>query len=60
MKQLKKRLKRVDILNVFLGVLNLIPIHPLDGFKAVGGLLPESQANEWYQLERYGIIFLLA
>lgn len=48
------------LLNVVLGVFNLIPIHPLDGFKVVGGLLSEKQANEWYQLERFGIIFLLA
>lgn len=50
----------VVLLNVVLGVFNLIPIHPLDGFKVVGGLLSEKQANEWYQLERFGIIFLLA
>ena len=48
------------LLNVVLGVFNLIPIHPLDGFKVVGGLLSEKQASEWYQLERFGIIFLLA
>lgn len=47
------------IMNLILGVFNLIPIHPLDGFKIVGGLLSEKQAKEWYQLERYGIIFLL-
>lgn len=46
-------------LNVILGVFNLLPISPLDGFKIVGGLLPEEKAKEWYQLERYGIIFLL-
>ncbi len=47
------------IMNVLLGTFNLIPIHPLDGFKIVGGLLNERQAKEWYQLERYGILFLL-
>ena len=47
-------------INIILGVFNLIPIHPLDGFKVVSGLLSEKQANEWYQLERFGIIFLLA
>ena len=47
-------------MNVILAVFNLIPIHPLDGFKIVGGILSEKQAQEWYQLERYGIIFLLA
>ena len=46
-------------LNVILGVFNLLPIHPLDGFKIVGGILPEEKAHEWYQLERYGMIFLI-
>lgn len=46
-------------LNVVLGVFNLLPIHPLDGFKIVGGILPEEKAREWYQLERFGMIFLL-
>ena len=46
-------------LNIILGVFNLIPINPLDGFKIVGGILNEQQAKEWYQLERYGMIFLL-
>lgn len=45
--------------NIMLGVFNLIPIAPLDGFKIVGGFLSEFQAREWYKLERYGIIFLL-
>ncbi len=48
------------LLNVTLGLFNLIPIHPLDGFKIVGGLLSRERAQEWYQLERYGLIFLLA
>lgn len=46
-------------LNVILGVFNLLPIHPLDGFKIVGGFLSKEQAQRWYQLERYGILFLL-
>lgn len=46
-------------LNVMLAVFNLLPIHPLDGFKIVGGLLSEEKAREWYQLERYGILFLV-
>lgn len=45
--------------NISLAIFNLIPIHPLDGFKIVGGLLPRDKAHEWYSLERYGIIFLL-
>lgn len=46
-------------MNLMLAVFNLIPIHPLDGFKIVGGLLNEKQAREWYSMERMGFIFLL-
>lgn len=46
-------------LNIVLCFFNLIPVHPLDGFKIVGGILPEKQAYEWYGLERYGMIFLI-
>lgn len=46
-------------LNIILGVFNLVPIHPLDGFKIVGGLLPRDKADEWNGLARYGMIFLL-
>lgn len=48
----------IILLNIILAVFNLIPIHPLDGFKIVGGFLSEEQAREWYTLERYGLIFL--
>jgi Zn-dependent protease len=47
-------------INILLGIFNLIPIAPLDGFKIVGGVLNEDQAHEWYKLERYGFFFLLA
>lgn len=47
------------ILNVVLAVFNLVPIHPLDGFKIVGGILPEEYARQWAELERYGMIFLI-
>jgi Zn-dependent protease len=46
-------------LNLLLGIFNLLPIAPLDGFKIVAGMLSQKQAEEWYQLERYGMIFLL-
>ena len=46
-------------INLTLGIFNLLPIHPLDGFKIVGGLLSEDQAKDWFQLQRYGMIFLL-
>jgi len=46
-------------INVMLALFNLLPIHPLDGFKIVGGILSRDQARSWYDLERYGMIFLL-
>lgn len=45
--------------NVFLGIFNLIPVHPLDGFKVVAGLLPQKYYHDWLSLQRYGYIFLL-
>ncbi len=49
----------IIIMNVFLAIFNLVPIHPLDGFKIVGGLLPAEYARQWQELESYGMIFLL-
>lgn len=44
--------------NIVIGVFNLLPVHPLDGFKIFGGFLSEKKAHEWYQLQRYGYLFL--
>ena len=52
-------LQPVIVLNVILAIFNLVPIHPLDGFKIVEGILPQNMAREWAQLEPYGLIFLL-
>lgn len=52
-------LDNLIIMNVVLAVFNLVPIHPLDGFKIVGGILPEEYARQWAELEGYGMIFLI-
>lgn len=44
--------------NLMLGVFNLLPFHPLDGFKIVGGILPGQLAVQWYQMQPYGVIIL--
>ena len=52
-------LQPLIVLNVVLAVFNLVPIHPLDGFKIVSGILPEQYARQWAELEGYGMIFLI-
>lgn len=47
-------------LNLTLGFFNLIPIHPLDGAKVVGGLLTKNLYYQWVSIERYGPLILLA
>ena len=49
----------IIMLNVGLAVFNLVPIHPLDGFKIVQGILPAELARQWAELEPYGMIFLI-
>lgn len=46
-------------INLILGVFNLIPVHPLDGFKVLAGLLPRNWYHDFIQTERYGIFILL-
>lgn len=45
--------------NLMLALFNLIPIHPLDGFKIVAGFLPSDKADQWDSLSSYGIYFLM-
>lgn len=47
-------------LNLFLMVLNLLPIPPLDGGHMLRNLLPERFSETFEQLSQFGIIILLA
>jgi Zn-dependent protease len=47
------------VVNLVLGIFNLIPIPPLDGYKVVLGILPKDLALRFSVLESYGPIILL-
>ncbi|KKR51232.1 MAG: Conserved hypothetical membrane protein [Candidatus Curtissbacteria bacterium GW2011_GWA1_40_16] len=46
-------------INLILGVFNLTPVSPLDGFKVLAGLLPRDWYYDFIQTERYGIFILV-
>jgi Zn-dependent protease len=48
----------VDV-NVMLGVLNLVPIPPLDGSRALAGVLPDRFGLAMARIEPYGLIILV-
>lgn len=49
----------IVILNIALGLFNLVPIPPLDGSKILFNLLPKSFFNLIEFFERYSLIFLV-
>jgi len=47
------------LVNLVLGLFNLLPIPPLDGGRIIVGLLPLPLAQAWAKLERFGIVLVL-
>lgn len=47
------------LVNLVLGLFNLLPIPPLDGGRIAVGLLPERLAMAWARTERAGIVVVL-
>lgn len=52
-------LKNFIVINVILGVFNLIPIPPLDGSRIVMGILPSGMARSYARLEQFGFIIIM-
>ncbi|MBI3615946.1 MAG: site-2 protease family protein [Candidatus Omnitrophica bacterium] len=51
--------KYLILINLILGVFNLIPIPPLDGSRILTGLLPSRFAREVLLLERWGTVLVV-
>jgi len=47
------------LINVFLGLFNLLPIPPFDGSHILGGLLPKALRVHWEKLQRFGMVLIL-
>jgi Zn-dependent protease len=47
-------------LNLVLGIFNLVPLPPLDGGRIMVGVLPRRLAMMWSQLERAGLVIVMA
>lgn len=47
------------IINLFLGLFNLLPIPPFDGSHIVGGLLPDRLRAGWERLQQLGMLLIV-
>jgi Zn-dependent protease len=48
------------MVNIFLMIINLIPIPPLDGSRVISAFLPPSSAIKYNRLEQWGFLILIA
>jgi Zn-dependent protease len=48
------------VINVSLGVFNLLPVPPLDGSRIIGGFMPRELYRQWVELDQYGMFVVFA
>jgi Zn-dependent protease len=56
--QLFEVLSKAWIVNVVLGIFNLIPVPPLDGSRIVGVLMDNATYNRWVSFDQYGMLIV--
>jgi Zn-dependent protease len=49
----------VCVINLWLALVNLVPIPPLDGSRIITGLLPNRVLPKWIALEQVGFFILI-
>ncbi len=49
-------LRNAYIVNVILGLFNLIPVPPLDGSRILGAVMDNATYHRWIELDRYGML----
>lgn len=49
----------IILYNIVLGIFNLLPFEPLDGFKIVNGILPPKLSLQWSQTAPFGLFILI-
>lgn len=48
------------VVNLFLGVFNMLPIPPLDGSSLIERLLPSRHLSTWHRIRPYGFLIIFA
>lgn len=51
-------LDKAYIVNVVLGLFNLVPVPPLDGSRIVGAIMDDATYTRWIRLDQYGMVFV--
>jgi Zn-dependent protease len=53
-------LTKAYIVNLVLGIFNLIPVPPLDGSRIIGAVMDDATYVRWIRLDQYGMVVVFA